>query len=123
MHELSVCRSLLREAQRVAEAHRASGVTGIVVAVGPLSGIDGALLARAFEVARLGTIAEAAELEIETVPVVVSCAACGIDSTVKPNALLCRNCGAWQVDLRSGNELLLKRLELETSEEPAEAGR
>ena len=119
MHELSICQSLLRQAERVAAEHGSSEVTGIVVAVGPLSGVEGSLLARAFEVARAGTIAEGAELAIETMPVVVFCEACGIDTVVKPNALLCRGCGTWRVRLRSGDELLLKSLELTRADEPA----
>ena len=48
-------------------ANDATEVSRIAVAVGPLSGVDASLLARAFEVARMGTIAAHAQLEIETI--------------------------------------------------------
>jgi len=121
MHELSVCQSLLAEVERVADAHGATEVTGLVVAVGPLSGVEAPLLSRAFSVARAGTIAEGAMLDIEEMPVVVWCEACGTETAVAANALLCGQCGRWKVDLKSGNELLLKSVELATAETPAAA--
>jgi hydrogenase nickel incorporation protein HypA/HybF len=122
VHELSVCQGLLREVQRVADAHGSAEVSEIVVAVGPMSGVESPLLTRAFSVARAGTIAENATLEIEDTPVVVWCAACEAETQAAPNALLCGRCGTWQVTLRSGDELLLKRVELVRSAETAAAG-
>jgi hydrogenase nickel incorporation protein HypA/HybF len=113
MHELAVCQSLLREVERVASAHGAASVRRIEVAVGALSGIEAPLLDRAFGIARMGTLAELAELKIEEMPIIVWCSACKTET--KPasvNALLCAQCGAWRVDVRSGDELVLKRVEL-----------
>lgn len=122
MHELAISFGLLTEASRVAQAHGATRVTRLLVQIGPLSGVEAAQLARAFGVARVGTLAENAELEIEAAPVVVFCAACGTQSTVAANALLCDDCGTWKVTLRSGNELLLKRVDLAgTMAPPADA--
>lgn len=112
MHELAICRSLLSEAGRVAAAHRAAAVTRLSVAIGPLSGVEAAQLARAFDIARRGTVAEGAVLEVERTPVVVWCDRCGVESPVEPNALLCGACGTWKVGLRSGDELVLKRVTL-----------
>ena len=127
MHELSVCQGLLREVTRVAEAHGASRVTEILVAVGPLSGVEAPLLERAFTIARMGTVAEGAALRIEETPVRVRCEACGAESDARSNHLVCAGCGDWRVTLRSGDELLLKSLELEEPEtmaaETAEGGR
>jgi len=114
MHELSVCQSLLGEVERVAAANDATDVSKIIVAVGPLSGVEAPLLARAFEVARMGTIAEHAMLEVETLPAVVWCKSCALETPVPANALLCGRCGSWKVELRSGSELLLTRVELIT---------
>lgn len=112
MHELSVCLSLLTEVERIAAQHRARAVTEIVVAIGPLSGIEPGLLERAFDIARSGTIADRAALVFEHTTVVVWCKDCARETPVAANALLCGKCGTWQVELRSGDELVLKRLEL-----------
>jgi len=121
MHELSICQSLLREVERAAIANGSTTVTGIVVAVGPLSGVEAPLLARAFGVARMGTLAEQATLEVQTMPVIVRYRSCGAETTVAANALLCGTCGGWQVELTSGDELLLKRVELAVDETPMAA--
>ena len=113
MHELAVCQSLIREVERAAAANRAVAAVRVAVAIGPLSGVDGGSLARAFEIARADTVAAQAVLEIETVPVRVGCAACGHESEVPANALVCARCGNWRVELKSGDELLLKSVELE----------
>ncbi|MDE2304735.1 MAG: hydrogenase maturation nickel metallochaperone HypA [Gammaproteobacteria bacterium] len=118
MHELAVCRSLLDEVERVAVLHGARRVERVLVAIGPLAGIDSGLLGRAFEVARAGTIAAEAAFAVETMPVVVRCAACEVDSTVPANAMLCARCGDWRVELLSGDELLLKSVELELESRP-----
>jgi hydrogenase nickel incorporation protein HypA/HybF len=87
-------------------------VNKIVVAVGPLAGVEAPLLARAFDVARTGTIAEHAALEVETTPATVWCEACAVETAVATNVLRCGRCGSWRVELRSGTELLLTRVEL-----------
>ena len=112
MHELAICQGLLSEIGRVAAAHGADELTKIVIAIGPLSGVEPQLLERAFSVARVGTVAHRASLQIETSPVTVWCKTCEIETKVASNALLCGTCGTWQVQLKSGDELLLKRLEL-----------
>jgi hydrogenase nickel incorporation protein HypA/HybF len=114
MHELSICQSLLSEVERLAAANDATDVSKVVVAVGSLSGVEAPLLARAFDVARIGTIAKHAMFEVETVPAVVWCKTCAIETPVTANTLLCRRCGSWRVELRSGAELLLTRVELTT---------
>lgn len=116
MHELAICQGLLTEVEKVAEAHGATRVTRISVAIGPLSGVETPQLVRAFGVARTGTVAETAALVVETIPVVVWCDVCKCESAVKANALLCGECGTWKISLKSGDELLLQRLEL--AEEP-----
>jgi hydrogenase nickel incorporation protein HypA/HybF len=112
MHELAVCQGMLAQVERVATAHGASGVTRILITVGPLSGIEAQLLERAFCVARAGTLADGATLEIEAAPVRVHCTACGAESDAAVNRLVCDACGDWRLQLLGGDELLLKRIEL-----------
>ncbi len=90
----------------------------MVLAVGPLSGVEPSLLSRAFRLARASTIAENAELEIEHTPAVVWCDTCGVETEAAANALSCGRCGAWKVTLKAGNELMLKRVDLVPAEEP-----
>ena len=112
MHELAVCQGLLRQVERVAADNGARSVERILLRVGALSGVEPPLLERAFEIARMGTLAEGAELHIDSGPVVVKCRQCGASSAVLPNRLLCGQCGAWQVNVTEGDELLLLSVDL-----------
>jgi hydrogenase nickel incorporation protein HypA/HybF len=113
MHELSVCQGLMRQVDHLAAAHGAAAVERIVLQIGALSGVEPPLLERAFEIARAGTVAAAAELEIRTGPVVVECRECGGTSAVPPNRLLCSYCGEWRVRVVEGEELVLLSVELD----------
>lgn len=112
MHELSVCLALLDQVQTIAREHRASGVERILLHVGPLSGIEPPLLKNAYPLAAAGTIAEAAVLDIESIPVRVRCNECGAKTAVAPNRLVCGRCGGFRTRVISGDEMLLAKLEL-----------
>jgi hydrogenase nickel incorporation protein HypA/HybF len=115
MHELSVCQALIGQVERVARENDARRVVSIVIAVGPLSGVEAGLLEHAYPIAAAGTVAEHARLEIEVVPVRVRCRKCGDESAAQPNRLLCASCGDWQVHVTAGEEMLLKRVEIEAA--------
>jgi hydrogenase nickel incorporation protein HypA/HybF len=114
MHELAVCQGLMRQVEQVAATHGATAVAHIVLQIGALSGVEPPLLERAFAIARAGTVAQEAELEIRTGPVVVQCRECGGKSAVPPNRLLCSYCGEWRVRVVEGEELLLLSVDLDT---------
>lgn len=117
MHELSVCEGLLREVMRVAEAERARRVLSITLTVGPLAGVEPALLESAYPLASAGTLAADARLLIERTPLRVRCRDCGGESEVALSRLLCRACGGWRVELISGEELVLASMELERAQD------
>lgn len=113
MHELSVCLGLLGQLEDLAAAHGAQRVLVVTLKLGPLAGIEGALLEQAFPLACHGSVAEQASLVIEMLPVKVCCLECGKESEVQTNRLLCTVCGAWKTELVSGDEMLLASVELE----------
>ena len=47
MHELSICQALIGQVEKVARENHAQRVVSIVIAVGPLSGVEPGLLERA----------------------------------------------------------------------------
>lgn len=110
MHELSVCQALVSEVAGVARAERASVVSEVYVSVGPLSGVEKPLMRNAFPIAAAGTIAAEANLHLQSMPVRVACDACGIESEVPVNRLVCSQCGDWRTRLVSGDEMLLERV-------------
>lgn len=118
MHELSVCYGLLSQVERVAREHTAIGVARIVLQLGPLSGVEPQLLRRAWPVAATGSIAEGATLDIEAAEIRVHCSRCGAESSATANRLLCGACGDYRTRMTSGDELILKTVELETARVP-----
>jgi len=111
MHEYSVVSALIERAEQEARGAGASSIARLVVRIGESSGVDAGLLATAFELAREGTMCAAAELEIERVAVVWACPRCG--ATISGDGpLRCGDCRA-AAALRSGDELVLARIEAE----------
>jgi len=104
----------MRQVAALAREHGACAVSKITLRIGPLSGVEAHLLQQAFPLASAGGVAQEAALVIESLPVRVRCRECGAESEVKPNHLVCGECGAWKTQLLSGDELLLASVELET---------
>lgn len=112
MHELALCQALLTQVGTVARDAGRSRVTRIRLEVGPLSGAVPALLESAWVLARAGTVADGAVLEIRIVEVRACCDRCAAEFEAPPNRLVCPCCGNWQTRLLSGDELILRDVEL-----------
>lgn len=113
MHELAVCQGLMTQVELVAKRENANKVTSITLQIGPLSGVEAILLKDAFPIASAGSIADGAELIIENMPIKVLCSQCGAETEAKPSKLICGQCGDYRTRVISGEEMLLKSLELE----------
>ena len=114
MHELSVCMSLMQQLEAIAQEREATSIVRVELEIGVLSGVEPDLLANAWPIASAGTIAEDAELRIETGELVVECSTCGAQTKARPNRLTCGECGNYQTRVISGEEMTLLRVELET---------
>ena len=112
MHELAVAQALIEQVGIVARQENADQILVIHVGIGPLSGVEAQLLEQAFPLAAAGSIAAAAGLVVEQLPVRVRCRQCGRVSDVLPGRLVCGNCGDWHTQLVSGDEMLLSQVEL-----------
>ena len=112
MHELSLCDDLLGQVVAIAAQNNAQSVESITVQIGALSGVEPALLDSAFTMIRAGTVAEQAQLIMQTSPVTVLCRKCGAQSEVSANRLLCNACQSHETNLLSGDELILASVAL-----------
>jgi hydrogenase nickel incorporation protein HypA/HybF len=111
MHEFSVCQSLIRKLAQISHENGDAAALCLNVTIGPLSGVEPQLLQQAFPHARIGTVAEQCELNIERVPIRVHCSECQLESAAEMNSLLCGQCGSNNTQLVSGDELLLESVE------------
>jgi len=121
MHEFSIIQSLLALVEEEAKKHKAKRVLKVVLSVGPLSGAEPHLLKTAFDAFKEGTVAEGAQLVIEEEKLKVFCRDCGKLSEKEELNLLCPLCGSLSTELRGGDELFLKSLEMETEESPSKS--
>ena len=113
MHELAVCNALMEQVRATARQHGAGRVGRITVRIGPLSGVEPDLLQHAFSIARAGKYTGSSELIVETTSIRIRCRVCGNENEAAANRLLCDVCGAYNVEVCSGEEMLLASIELQ----------
>ncbi len=113
MHEYSIVQALLDRIREETEAHGASAVALIRVALGAQSGVEPELLRSAFELVSTGTACEHAALELRRVEPRWVCRCCGRE-VATGGAPRCADCGA-PARLVAGDEIVLERLELEVA--------
>jgi hydrogenase nickel incorporation protein HypA/HybF len=117
MHEISIAESILEIAEAKARDANARSIQVIALRLGEFTTIVREALEFAFEIARRGTLAENARLQIEIVPVIVRCVVCNADApVVKSICLFCSRCG-FPLKIISGEELQIDYVEVETEKE------
>jgi hydrogenase nickel incorporation protein HypA/HybF len=112
VHELSLCQNLIDQLTGLVRLHGAISVARVEVEVGALAGVEPQLLEDAFSMARMGTVAEQAELLTRRVAPRVHCRQCQAEADTAPNRLACPSCHSLDTDLVRGQALILARVEL-----------
>jgi hydrogenase nickel incorporation protein HypA/HybF len=114
MHELSLVTDMLEIAERHARDAGASSIRVIALRVGARSGVDPEALEFAFSVAKIGTLAAEARLEVERVPMHAVCRACQLEFDVEARFGIarCPSCGQPSARLTHGEELEVRALEV-----------
>ncbi len=112
MHELSMVESVIEIAEAEARRHDGACITKVKLRIGQFTGVVKEALEFAFEVARQGTMAAEAELEIEIVPLKKRCPLCHsiFDSTGDWD-FVCERCDA-PVEIISGREMQVEYIEI-----------
>ncbi|MGB9005687.1 MAG: hydrogenase maturation nickel metallochaperone HypA [Candidatus Aminicenantales bacterium] len=113
MHELSLVAGLFEILEEKARQHQAAKVLAVKLLVGRLSGAVPELLVTAFDMYKKGTLAEEAELETVPVPLKVRCRSCGAEFEVEDYVFHCQACRASDLEILSGTEILLEKIDLE----------
>jgi hydrogenase nickel incorporation protein HypA/HybF len=111
MHELSIAEAVVGIASRHAAGRKVSKVE---VKVGHLRQVVPSALQFAFELLTNGTPLEGAELQIEDVPARGRCRECGGETEMHAFPLQCSHCGGLNLEIETGEELLVDALEIET---------
>lgn len=113
MHELSIVLSIIDEITELAEVRDMTSVEVVHLKVGAFSGVDKDALLFAWTLACEGTPFVQAQLDIETVPLVIHCESCDRDH-IPPSLyqLCCPECNAPAQTVVTGQELEVVSLEM-----------
>jgi hydrogenase nickel incorporation protein HypA/HybF len=110
MHELALAEAVVSIAERHSQGRR---VARVELAVGRLRQVVVDALSFSFELVAQGGPVEGAELVVDEVPIVIACDACGAETQVETFPLVCGRCGAFDVQVQTGEEFHVVALELE----------
>jgi hydrogenase nickel incorporation protein HypA/HybF len=108
VHELSIAQSITEIACRHADGRR---ISKIELKVGQLRQVVPSALTFSFQLVAEGTLAEGAELQIESVPVVARCRPCGAESQLDCFPFQCRICDGFDLGIVTGEELEVESIE------------
>lgn len=120
MHELGITQLITKTVVENAMRVGATGVVSVLLQVGEMRHWEQNWVQFYFDKCAEGTIAEGARIELETVPIVYECTACGEpyrhDTDLGEHAP-CPSCGSKVREMICGAELSIKSIEiLEESE-------
>jgi hydrogenase nickel incorporation protein HypA/HybF len=113
VHELSIMESALAVVAEQARKAGAVRVVGIRLRIGVLSGVVAEALEFAFQALAPGTIAEGAEMAVESVPAVFWCGSCSREFVAGDLFAECPSCHQPSAELRAGREMELASVEIE----------
>ena len=113
MHELTLCRNILRIIDEHAARDGFSRVRRVCLDVGILAAVEPEAMRFGFEVASRGGIAEGAQLEINQVEAEAECTACKARVCVGSILAACPECGDERLAIEGGDELRIRELEVE----------
>ncbi|MGA7932300.1 MAG: hydrogenase maturation nickel metallochaperone HypA [Kovacikia sp.] len=112
MHEVGMMQRLLDTAVERAKQEGAEHIRLVQMRVGDASGTVPESLEFAFDVAKKGTIAEDAHLQIDRIPTVCYCLHCGSEFQPIDQLYECPQCHQISTEIRQGKEFELEFLEV-----------
>lgn len=118
MHELSLARSLLAQSSELAATH-GGALRRVRVQVGPLSGVEPALMVSAWERSVAAANLSGAMLEIEEVPLVAHCRRCEESFQPVGFSFRCPACGGASTEAVSGDGVVLHSIVIDDERQEA----
>jgi len=112
MHELSLSQSMVGIIEHQAVLHDFSRVSKVRLEIGVLSCVEPEALTFCFDTVTRGTLAEGATLEIMTVSGLAWCLDCEAVVAMRRRGEPCARCGGYRLQLRAGDEMRIKDLEV-----------
>jgi hydrogenase nickel incorporation protein HypA/HybF len=121
MHETSLVQALIGQVDELVASSGGGLVRCVRLEIGPLSGVEPAFVASAWEQLRTGAGLGETTLMIDEVPLVALCRACKKDFQPVRFCFHCPECGGIENDTVSGEGVILHSIELDDVREGAGA--
>lgn len=117
MHEMSLAEGVRGIVEDSARAHAAQRVTRIVLEIGELAAVEVDSLRFCLDVVLRDSVAEGAELVIDSVPGSGWCLACAVTVPIHQRYDACPHCGGYQVQPTGGTEMRVREMALITPDD------
>ena len=113
MHEFSIAQSILKTLDGVCvkEGLVPEKVSSVCLVIGAFTSIHVDSLNFAMEVLTKDSGFSKMKIEVEEVPLKISCRTCGAETALEEVFLICGSCGAQAVDIVRGKEFYIKSIE------------
>ncbi|MDH3327530.1 MAG: hydrogenase maturation nickel metallochaperone HypA [Gammaproteobacteria bacterium] len=116
MHEMSTCRSLIKQIEKSVQDYVDFKILSVDVSIGQLTNIDINELEDLFPLAAQNTVAQNATLNILSVAPDINCLDCDNNSLSENRELVCPICHSTNTIPLNGTDMLLTNVELESEE-------
>ncbi len=113
MHEFYVVQNIIKSVEECLQNYPGKRVAKVVLLIGKFSGVEPELLKTALDFFKKGSVLEEAEVVLEIEELKLRCLECGEEFIKEKWDLTCPKCGSLRTEVISGDQMLLKSLELE----------
>ncbi len=113
MHEMSLCEGVLKILEQNACTQGYRRVKTVWLEIGVLSCVEPEAMRFSFDLVMDGSLAEGATLEIVRMPGEAWCMQCARTVKVNQRYDACPDCGGYQLQVTTGDEMRIKELEVE----------
>jgi len=114
MHEASIAANMIEIVLDTAARNGSGKVTKVFAKIGRLSGVESDSLLFAYDAIKEEyDLIKDSSLIIENVPVTGKCCSCGVTDTYEEMFFACSACGAYDVQLLTGEEMNITEIEVE----------
>jgi len=110
MHELGILSAIVKTVLDIMAKEGLTAVEKIVLQVGELSGVLPHYVEECYPAAVYKTPLEKTKLEMEVLPGIVRCKACGEEFSGVQFNLKCPKCGSENLEALTGRELIIKEI-------------
>jgi len=110
MHEMSITEGIIEICQKYAAGKK---IISVDVEIGQLSSVVPEAVEFCFEACSIGTLMEAARLNIFRIPGKGRCMECSAETEIETLYDSCPRCGSYRMQIVSGEEMRVREIEVE----------